>query len=150
PRSRRLIAMPEVEAATKIRAKVLRALENEEWDLLPGPTFVKTFLRTYAEYLELDPRMLVEEYRQRYERPSGSDLTPFGAGLGAPRQGALVGIAILVGALYLIGSWGSNGSEQPPVASNTPAPTATPTATATPKKHKKKKKAAATRGNLGI
>ena len=54
-RMRRRIDMTEVEAATKIRAKYLRALENEEWDLLPGPTFVKTFLRTYAEYLELDP-----------------------------------------------------------------------------------------------
>ena len=53
-RMRRRIDMAEVEAATKIRAKYLRALENEEWDLLPGPTFVKTFLRTYAEYLGLD------------------------------------------------------------------------------------------------
>ena len=83
---RRRIDMTEVEAATKIRAKYLRALENEEWDLLPGPTFVKTFLRTYAEYLELDPRLLVEEYRQRYERPSTQDLTPFGPGHGRPRR----------------------------------------------------------------
>ena len=45
----------------------------------PGPTFVKTFLRTYAEYLGLDPRLLVEEYRQRYERPATQDLTPFSA-----------------------------------------------------------------------
>ena len=82
-RMRRRIDMTEVEAATKIRAKYLRALENEEWDLLPGPTFVKTFLRTYAEYLDLDPRLLVEEYRQRYERPSTQDLTPFGPGMGA-------------------------------------------------------------------
>ncbi len=81
-RMRRRIDMTEVEAATKIRAKYLRALENEEWDLLPGPTFVKTFLRTYAEYLELDPRLLVEEYRQRFERPSTQDLTPFGPGMG--------------------------------------------------------------------
>src|ERR1700712_4605994 len=85
-RMRRRIDMTEVEAATKIRAKYLRALENEEWDLLPGPTFVKTFLRTYAEYLELDPRLLVEEYRQRYERPSSQDLGPFGPGLGGQRQ----------------------------------------------------------------
>src|ERR1700759_5272070 len=77
-RMRRRIDMTEVEAATKIRAKYLRALENEEWDLLPGPTFVITFLRTYAEYLDLDARMLVEEYRQRYERPTSQDLTPFG------------------------------------------------------------------------
>ena len=81
-RMRRRIDMTEVETATKIRGKYLRALENEEWDLLPGPTFVKTFLRTYAEYLELDPRLLVEEYRQRYERPSTQDLTPFAAARG--------------------------------------------------------------------
>ena len=35
------IDINEVEAATKIRAKYLRAMENEEWDLLPGPTFVQ-------------------------------------------------------------------------------------------------------------
>src|ERR687890_613122 len=57
-RMRRRIDMTEVETATKIRGKYLRALENEEWDLLPGPTFVKTFLRTYAEYLGLDSRLL--------------------------------------------------------------------------------------------
>src|SRR5918997_3040665 len=84
-RMRRRIDMTEVESATKIRGKYLRALENEEWDLLPGPTFVKTFLRTYAEYLGLDARLLVEEYRQRYERPSSADLAPFAAA-GAPGQ----------------------------------------------------------------
>ena len=67
-RMRNRIDITEVEAATKIRAKYLRALENEEWDLLPGQTFVKTFLRTYADYLGLDARNLVEEYRARYER----------------------------------------------------------------------------------
>src|ERR1044071_8385718 len=85
-RMRRRIDMTEVEAATKIRAKYLRALENEEWDLLPGPTFVKTFLRTYAEYLDLDPRLLVEEYRQRFERPTTQDLTPFGPAMGTGRS----------------------------------------------------------------
>src|SRR6478735_9625154 len=86
-RMRRRIDMAEVETATKIRAKYLRALENEEWGLLPGPTFVKTFLRTYAEYLELDSRTLVEEYKQRYERPAHGELAPFG-GLGGPRSRA--------------------------------------------------------------
>jgi len=51
---RERIDVSEIEATTKIRAKYLRALENEEWSLLPGPTFVKSFLRTYAEALGLD------------------------------------------------------------------------------------------------
>src|SRR5918997_3012440 len=86
-RMRRRIDMTEVESATKIRGKYLRALENEEWELLPGPTFVKTFLRTYAEYLGLDARLLVEEYRQRFERPSTQDLTPFATGRARWRAG---------------------------------------------------------------
>ncbi len=70
------IDITEVETATKIRAKYLRALENEEWDLLPGPVYIKSFLRTYGEYLGLDTRMLTDEFRHRYERPSDHDLKP--------------------------------------------------------------------------
>src|SRR5215207_10743128 len=119
-RMRNRIDITEVEAATKIRAKYLRALENEEWDLLPGPTFVKTFLRTYADYLGLDARNLVEEYRSRYERQAPQELTPFGTSLGgrrtrprrpvfAPWMLVLVGVILLVGALFALGKWGSGG-----------------------------------------
>src|ERR1700735_4431276 len=70
------IDVSEIEAQTKIRAKYLRALENEEWSLLPGPTFVKSFLRTYAQALGLDGKALVEEYRLHHERPSEAALEP--------------------------------------------------------------------------
>jgi cytoskeleton protein RodZ len=122
-RMRRHIDMSDVEAATKIRAKYLRALENEEWDLLPGPTYVKTFLRTYAEFLDLDPRLLVEEYRQRYERPSVHDLTPLAPGMGGQRRrrrppallgpgiALLIGIVVLLGALYALGTIGQPNDE---------------------------------------
>jgi cytoskeleton protein RodZ len=141
-RMRRRIDMTEVESATKIRGKYLRALENEEWDLLPGPTFVKTFLRTYAEYLDLDPRLLVEEYRQRYERPSTQDLTPFAAShtrgrarrrraaaLGPMAAIAACGLLLLV-ALWALGRWGDDGTETPPP---TTVRDSEPTATAEPR-----------------
>jgi cytoskeleton protein RodZ len=67
-RMRQRLDIADVEDRTKIRAKYLRALENEEFGMLPGPTFVKTFLRTYAEMLGLDPHVLVEEYRAGFER----------------------------------------------------------------------------------
>ncbi len=73
-RMRARIDISEIESATKIRAKYLRALENEEWDLLPGPTYVKTFLRTYAEALDLDAKRLVEEYKLRHERLTDHEL----------------------------------------------------------------------------
>ena len=140
-RMRRRIDMTEVETATKIRGKYLRALENEEWDLLPGPTFVKTFLRTYAEYLGLDARLLVEEYRQRYERPSTQDLTPFSAARSRRRGGrrqrrvaamgpVLVmfgGVVLLLAALWVLGTspWGDD--EDPGEANRVGETTATPT-----------------------
>jgi cytoskeletal protein RodZ len=145
-RMRRRIDMTEVESATKIRGKYLRALENEEWDLLPGPTFVKTFLRTYAEYLGLDPRLLVEEYRQRYERPSTQDLTPFAAsrarGRARRRRAASLGpmlvivgcVAALLGALYALGRFGDDDATRPPPNQvRETEPTATPGAEATPR-----------------
>jgi hypothetical protein len=70
------IDVSEIEAQTKIRAKYLRALENEEWGLLPGPTFVKSFLRTYAQALGLDGKALVEEYRLHHESPMEGTLEP--------------------------------------------------------------------------
>ena len=156
---RRRIDMTEVEAATKIRAKYLRALENEEWDLLPGPTFVKTFLRTYAEYLDLDPRLLVEEYRQRYERPSTQELTPFGPGRGGRRRqrprrhwgpGIVIGIGVvaLLAALYglsLLGQDDEPGTSVPPA---TATPTRSPHKKASPKR--RHKHAAPTRVTLRL
>src|SRR3954451_9254080 len=81
-RTRARIDISEIEAETKIRAKYLRALENEEGGLLPGPAYVRSFLRTYAEALDLDARLLVEEYKLRNEHPSDHDLMP----IGAPRR----------------------------------------------------------------
>lgn len=75
-RMRARVDVSEIEAQTKIRAKYLRALENEEWDLLPGPTFVRSFLRTYAQALGLDAKALVDEYRRVYEQPSEIEHQP--------------------------------------------------------------------------
>jgi cytoskeleton protein RodZ len=116
------IDVSEIEAQTKIRAKYLRALENEEWDLLPGPTFVRSFLRTYAEALGLDAKALVEEYRLNYERPSEAALEPIvstpssGAGRripsSRPSRGymALIGIVGVVIVLLVIGLLSQGGS----------------------------------------
>src|SRR5436190_22116806 len=73
---RQRLDITDVEAQTKIRAKYLRALENEDFGMLPGPTFVKSFLRTYAEFLGLDPHLLVEEYRARHDPRDESEVTP--------------------------------------------------------------------------
>jgi cytoskeleton protein RodZ len=65
-RLRQGLEFPRVEAETKIRGKYLRALEEEQFELLPGETYVKGFLRTYAEYLGLDGQLYVDEYNSRF------------------------------------------------------------------------------------
>jgi cytoskeletal protein RodZ len=56
------IDMTDLEASTKIRTKFLRALENEEWAVIGDDTYVRHFIRSYADQLGLDSRPLVEEY----------------------------------------------------------------------------------------
>jgi cytoskeletal protein RodZ len=73
-RMREHLDIAEFEARTKIRAKYLRALEDEEWSLLPGYTFTKAFLRTYADMLGLDGRLLVDEFKRQYPDPSEIEL----------------------------------------------------------------------------
>ncbi|MDX6689688.1 MAG: cytoskeleton protein RodZ [Solirubrobacteraceae bacterium] len=149
-RMRARIDVSEVEADTKIRAKYLRALENEEWDLLPGPTYVKSFLRTYAEALDLDAKLLVDEYKLRHERLSDVELQPINAAApGRERRrrtgpmiprGVTIGVifALLVLALYALGSSSNNAPKtgqtqttrtttnaaKPPVTGGTPKPAA--------------------------
>jgi hypothetical protein len=116
-RMRARIDVSEIEAKTKIRAKYLRALENEEWGLLPGPTFVKSFLRTYAQALGLDGKALVEEFRQNHETPTDAlepvvasprrARTHAGAGGRAPggpsrAYMALVGVIVVIIVLLIV------------------------------------------------
>src|SRR5207244_6665229 len=67
-RLRQGLDFPPVEQATKIRGKWLRALEEEQFDVLPAQTYVKGFLRSYADYLGLDGQLYVDEFNSRYVR----------------------------------------------------------------------------------
>jgi cytoskeleton protein RodZ len=126
-RMRARIDITEVERATKIRARYLRAMEHEEWDALPGPVYVKSFLRTYSDYLGLDTRMLLDEYKRRFERPSDHDGRSI-ATLHRERERAargplvppwlLIGLVLVavVVALYLVGTMSSKKPPTPPAA----------------------------------
>src|SRR5919201_513713 len=73
-RTRQRIDISKVEQETKIRTKYLRALESEEWEVLPGPAYAKGFLRTYAQFLGLDGDALGDESRRTVEAPRSADL----------------------------------------------------------------------------
>lgn len=84
-RNRRKIELSEVEAATRIRLRYLNAIENEEWDVLPGGVYTRGFIRTYATFLGLDGERLVEDYRasvERWHRTSAEQARGGGAPVG--------------------------------------------------------------------
>lgn len=63
-RTRHKLTLDEVEAATKIRGRYLQALENEDWNQLPGDTYARAFIRTYGSLLGLDGDRLAEDQRR--------------------------------------------------------------------------------------
>lgn len=66
-RNRRKVELSEVEATTRIRFRYLRAIEDEEWDVLPGGVYTRGFIRAYASFLGLDGDRLVSDYRESVE-----------------------------------------------------------------------------------
>jgi len=128
---RRGVDFAQAELSTKIRGKYLRALEEEQFDVLPAQTYVKGFLRTYAEYLGLDGQLYVDEYNSRFVG-AGDEHEPRtrrSAARPQPRRHrrietnvvlvALGAIAILT--VVIISAWKASDSNSPPVAAKPPA-----------------------------
>ncbi len=122
-RERRGIDFAQAELATKIRGKYLRALEDEQFALLPAQTYVKGFLRTYAEYLGLDGQLYVDEFNSRFVS-GGDDHEPRVRRSAAtrPRQRnrrletnvvliALAAITVLT--VIVISAWKASGGKSP-------------------------------------
>ncbi|HKH22975.1 MAG TPA: helix-turn-helix domain-containing protein [Solirubrobacterales bacterium] len=75
-RSSRGIELSDVERVTKIRVKFLRAMEEDDWDALPGPAYARGFLATYASFLDLDGDELVERYKRSVEEAGRAERIP--------------------------------------------------------------------------
>jgi len=121
----------EMEFRTKVRAKYLRALEDERFDQLPAHTYIKGFLRVYADALGMDGQLYVDEYNSRFvggedERPLTTRRMP--AQSRRPRrqrESRLVMIAVTAIVLLtalVIAAWKFGGPTEPKVQGvNVPA-----------------------------
>src|SRR4030081_1035865 len=61
-RDLREVTLAELTAGTRIGPRFLEAIENEDWDKLPGGSFTRGFVRSIAQYLGLDEEGLLSEY----------------------------------------------------------------------------------------
>jgi cytoskeletal protein RodZ len=142
-RVRRNLTLQQVEEDIKIRVKYVQAMENEDWDVMPGVTYVKGFLRTYSTYLGLDPDVIIDEFRSRGMVPSQEHHEPFSGSsvIGKPHshrgRNTIVIVAIVclvvLGAIYAVGMWNGGGDDEPTtkpaalgIGSPSPSPSKTP------------------------
>ena len=118
-RLRQDLDFPELEERTKIRPKYLRALEDERFDILPAPTYIRGFLRAYAETLGLDGQPFVDEYNTRFavgeeDAPVRSRRVPAARRERGPRESGIAIVAlfaIAVATALVIAAWKFGGPE---------------------------------------
>src|ERR1700722_11488083 len=105
-REMRGVTLEEISAATRIATRFLQAIENEQWEQLPGGVFNRGFVRAVARYLGLDEENIVAEYTMAVgDRPS----VPVWTGsppVVTPDQPWLAwGVTALIVLALLAGSW---------------------------------------------
>jgi hypothetical protein len=135
-RLRQDLDFPELEERTKIRPKYLRALEDERFDILPAPTYVRGFLRSYAEALGLDGQPFVDEYNSRFtvgedDAPLRARRVPPPRRERAPRESRIAAVAlaaIAIATALVIAAWkfgGPEGEKVPGLQSEAPTSVST-------------------------
>jgi cytoskeleton protein RodZ len=99
----REVSLNEVTVATRIPAKFLEALENQDWEKLPGGFFNRGFVRAVGRYLGLDEEHLLAEYDlARGEEQAESPAVPESRIPSPPKW--LVAVAVLAILLCVAGA----------------------------------------------
>lgn len=70
------ISLKEIAINTRIRERLLKAVEEDQYDLLPSPIYVRGFLFAYAKYIGLDPNDVLFRYDGMIKRESVAEAEP--------------------------------------------------------------------------
>lgn len=110
-RARRGITIAQLSDVTKISPAILRAIEQEDFDRLPGGIFTRAFLRTYAGEVGLDPDETVARFAAQFAPPVAEVVAPApAAAITDPTesehstdfaQSIVVALIVVAGAAYL-------------------------------------------------
>jgi cytoskeleton protein RodZ len=127
-RAERKLSIADVAQRLKYGARQIEALEAEEFDKLPGATFVRGMVRGYAKLLETDAQPLLVELDQRYV-PEEIDLDLRDKGIPFVHSGkrgtraylalSVLALIVVAGVLY---EWRAGAFPWAKFASNTPPP----------------------------
>jgi cytoskeleton protein RodZ len=102
-REMRGVTLQEISAATKISVRFLQALENEDFEQLPGGIFTRGFIRAYAKYLGLDEEPTLAEYLQVVPAKTDLDLARLAVTRPGEKRGGPQGpVVVLILAVVLV------------------------------------------------
>ncbi len=129
-RKRKKFTLEEVEEATKIRARYLKAMEDDNYRRLPGPVYLSGFLTSYAEFLGLSVDEVVKQYKaesgivKKISQPKGfrpaNELRELGFAI-TPKTVIIVLVAIgVIGLFGYIGWQVKRFSSPPPIEITSP------------------------------
>lgn len=77
-RTEKKLTLDDVEKHLHIRKKFLIALEENTWDKLPSLPYIKGFLRSYSDYLDLKSEEIIAIFRRQFSLQEKSGLLPDG------------------------------------------------------------------------
>lgn len=126
-REARRLSLDEAAQALRLSPRIIAALEDDAYDRLPGPTYVRGYLRNYAQFLQLAPQPLIDTYNRRPEAAQRAEMTAPAPVRQATSSDAMVRLGTVLVAVIVLGLaalwWsGKNALEIAPRTS-TPAPT---------------------------
>jgi transcriptional regulator with XRE-family HTH domain len=116
-RVQRGLTLEDCERDTRISKRYLDALEREDWKVFPAPVYSRAFLRTYAQYLGLNPAELMRVFQAQAEEPPA--FQPLPEVLPSPATGSMswllaggVLLFLLIAGIFLyMSSGGSSGKK---------------------------------------
>jgi transcriptional regulator with XRE-family HTH domain len=128
-RETRGYSLADAERLTNVRVKYLSALERGDFDALPGRTYARAFLRTYASALDLEADRFVAAFEEMVPEPEDEPIavgTPRRRGIiRPPYLGILVALAVVVG----VAAWGASSHDPKTLSAPPVAAAATPPVT---------------------
>ena len=135
-REARGLALSDVAQQLKFAPRQLEALEQEQFEALPGATFTRGMVRSYARLLKLDAEPLVQRIAGRIQIPDSNHLAqryhqpvPFSDGA---RRSTFVYLAMSLGVLVLVGGVAYEWQQERTAAARSTAPGASTVAKVSP------------------
>jgi cytoskeleton protein RodZ len=95
-REMREVSLNEVTVATRIAPRFLEALENQDWEKLPGGVFNRGFVRAIARYLGLDEENLLAEYDLAHGEEKAESPPPPAHRIPSPSKWLVVLAALMI------------------------------------------------------